>query len=150
MTPTLLSASSAAYLATPATTSDNASAPVDAQGPDYINAVAQLHTRLAPLELLQALQQIETDAGRQRPYPNAPRTLDLDLLLHGQTVCHTPQLTLPHPRLHQRWWSPRWWLWATQHTAALARPIRLPRATPPSWCRPTRATCRRSACSPST
>ena len=79
-----------------------ASAPVDARGPEFINAVVQLRTSLAPLVLLGALQSIENDAGRQRPYANAPRTLDLDLLLHGGTVCATPQLTLPHPRLHLR------------------------------------------------
>ena len=89
------------------------SAPVGAQGPDFINAVAQLRTGLPPLELLLALQQIETLAGRQRPYANAPRTLDLDLLLHGPTVCHTPQLTLPHPRLHQR----RFVLWPLHEIA---------------------------------
>jgi 2-amino-4-hydroxy-6-hydroxymethyldihydropteridine diphosphokinase len=79
-----------------------ASAPVDAQGPDFINAVAHLRTQLQPLALLAALQALELEAGRQRPYRNAPRTLDLDLLLHGQTVCHGPVLTLPHPRLHLR------------------------------------------------
>ena len=79
-----------------------ASAPVDAQGPEFINAVVQLRTSLAPLVLLAALQAIENKAGRQRPYRNAPRTLDLDLLSYGSTVCHTPQLTLPHPRLHLR------------------------------------------------
>lgn len=79
-----------------------ASAPVDATGPDYVNAVAALDTELAPLALLQALQAIEQAHGRQRPYHHAPRTLDLDLLLHGRTVLDTPVLTLPHPRLHQR------------------------------------------------
>ena len=78
------------------------SAPVGAAGPDFINAVAALDTTLAPLALLAALQAIEQQFGRQRPYPNAPRTLDLDLLLHGQTVLQTEVLTLPHPRLHQR------------------------------------------------
>ncbi len=78
------------------------SAPVDAGGPDFINAVAALDTMLAPLALLAALQAIEQHFGRQRPYPNAPRTLDLDLLLHGQTVLQSATLTLPHPRLHQR------------------------------------------------
>lgn len=73
-----------------------------ASGPEYLNAVALLHTRLAPLALLHALQAIEQAHGRQRPYPNAPRTLDLDLLLHGQAVLTTPELTLPHPRLHLR------------------------------------------------
>jgi 2-amino-4-hydroxy-6-hydroxymethyldihydropteridine diphosphokinase len=78
------------------------STPVDAQGPDFLNAVARLRTALAPPALLQALQRIEQAHGRQRPYPNAPRTLDLDLLLHGRTVLTSPALTLPHPRLHLR------------------------------------------------
>lgn len=78
------------------------SAPVDAAGPDFFNAVAALHTRLAPLPLLDALQAIELQFGRLRPYPNAPRTLDLDLLLLGDLQLHTPRLTLPHPRLHLR------------------------------------------------
>jgi 2-amino-4-hydroxy-6-hydroxymethyldihydropteridine diphosphokinase len=78
------------------------SAPVDAQGPDFINAVALLETTLSPLELLQSLQDVEAQFGRQRPYLNAPRTLDLDLLCYGQTVMQTPRLTLPHPRMHER------------------------------------------------
>lgn len=78
------------------------SAPVDAGGPDYINAVVALHTGLAPLALLDALQAIEHRFGRQRSYVNAPRTLDLDLLLFGDTVLQTPRLTVPHPRLHRR------------------------------------------------
>ena len=78
------------------------SAPVEAQGPDFINAVAELQTALEPQALLQALQAIEQAHGRQRPYHHAPRTLDLDLLLHGQRVLQTASLTLPHPRLHER------------------------------------------------
>ena len=78
------------------------SAPVDAVGPDFFNAVAELHTTLSPSALLQALQAIESACGRERPYRNAPRTLDLDLLLHGDTVLDTPALTLPHPRLQLR------------------------------------------------
>ncbi len=78
------------------------SAPINASGPDFFNAVAWLETSLPPIALLAALLAIEQDFGRQRPYPNAPRTLDLDLLLHGDTVLQTPGLTLPHPRLHQR------------------------------------------------
>lgn len=78
------------------------SAPVDAQGPDFINAVVELQTALSPMELLATLQAIELDFGRQRPYRNAPRTLDLDLLLHGDAHMDTQALTLPHPRLHQR------------------------------------------------
>lgn len=78
------------------------SAPVDAGGPDYVNAVAAIDTTLAPRDLLHALQAIELRFGRERPYPNAPRTLDLDLLLHGDTRLADPELTLPHPRLHLR------------------------------------------------
>ncbi len=78
------------------------SAPVDAGGPDFLNAVAALDTELPPLELLDALQAIELAHGRERPYRNAPRTLDLDLLLHGDQVLDTPRLTLPHPRLGER------------------------------------------------
>jgi 2-amino-4-hydroxy-6-hydroxymethyldihydropteridine diphosphokinase len=78
------------------------SAPVDAEGPAFINAVAELATPLEPIELLSALQAIEHAHGRQRPYRHAPRTLDLDLLLHGQRLAASPALTLPHPRLHQR------------------------------------------------
>jgi 2-amino-4-hydroxy-6-hydroxymethyldihydropteridine diphosphokinase len=78
------------------------SAPVDAGGPDFINAVAALHTRLSALDLLHALQAQEQAAGRQRPYRHAPRTLDLDLLLHGDTRLDTPELQLPHPRMMQR------------------------------------------------
>jgi len=79
-----------------------ASAPIDAGGPDYLNAVAELSTRLAPLALLDALQAIEQAAGRERPYRNAPRTLDLDLLAHGEQQLDTQRLTLPHPRIGER------------------------------------------------
>lgn len=78
------------------------SAPLDAGGADYLNAVARLRTTLAPVALLRALQAIEADAGRTRPYPNAPRTLDLDLLLYGDLELATDALVLPHPRLQQR------------------------------------------------
>jgi len=78
------------------------SAPVDAGGPDYVNAVAQLETTLdAPL-LLRALQSLEQAAGRERPYRNAPRTLDLDLLLYGSARIASAALTVPHPRLRER------------------------------------------------
>lgn len=79
-----------------------ASAPVDAGGPDYLNAVARLDTRLDPHDLLAALQRIETRFGRERPYANAPRTLDLDLLLAGDATVDTATLVVPHPRLHER------------------------------------------------
>ncbi len=78
------------------------SAPVDASGPDYLNAVACFDTTLSPPDLLVALQGIEKAHGRQRPYRNAPRTLDLDVLLYGDLQMATPTLTLPHPRLHER------------------------------------------------
>lgn len=77
-------------------------APVDASGPDYLNAVARLETGLAPAELLDALLHVEHLHGRERSYRNAPRTLDLDLLLHGDHLLSTDRLTVPHPRLHQR------------------------------------------------
>ncbi|MGE8659480.1 MAG: 2-amino-4-hydroxy-6-hydroxymethyldihydropteridine diphosphokinase [Achromobacter sp.] len=77
-------------------------APVDATGPDFVNAVAALETTLAPLDLLDRLQALELRHGRERPYRNAPRTLDLDLLLHGDTTLAHERLTLPHPRMHLR------------------------------------------------
>lgn len=78
------------------------SAPVEATGPDFVNAVVELDTLLAPLALLDALQTIELQHGRERPYRNAPRTLDLDLLLYGDQHLHTERLTLPHPRVTER------------------------------------------------
>lgn len=76
--------------------------PVDAEGPPFVNAVARLRTALSPQELLASLQAIEHLHGRVRPYPNAPRTLDLDLLLHGGQAHEGSGLTLPHPRMHRR------------------------------------------------
>lgn len=84
------------------------SAPVDSDGPDYLNAVARLDTGLAPRDLLVALQSIERRFGRERPYRHAPRTLDLDLLLAGDATLDVPAanggpaLVVPHPRLHER------------------------------------------------
>jgi 2-amino-4-hydroxy-6-hydroxymethyldihydropteridine diphosphokinase len=77
-------------------------APVDSSGDDYINAVAQVDTSLDAHALLAALQAIELAHGRERPYRNAPRTLDLDLLLYGDATIDTPDLTVPHPRMHER------------------------------------------------
>ncbi len=77
-------------------------APIDSSGPDYVNAVVRLETSLTAPALLQALQQIEADAGRTRPWHNAPRTLDLDLLLYGAAQIHSPQLEVPHPRMLER------------------------------------------------
>lgn len=76
--------------------------PVDAQGPVFINTVIAIDTTLDPLPLLDLLQAIEQHHGRERPYRNAPRTLDLDLLLYGTQTIETPRLTVPHPRMHQR------------------------------------------------
>ncbi len=78
------------------------SAPVDATGPDYLNAVAALQTQQSPEAFLQALQTLELAAGRERPYRNAPRTLDLDILLWGNAQLDTPALTVPHPRMYER------------------------------------------------
>lgn len=78
------------------------SAPVGAAGPDFVNAVAEVQTTLTAPALLQALQGLENAAGRERPYPNAPRTLDLDLLLYGDACIDGPRLVVPHPRMHQR------------------------------------------------
>ena len=78
------------------------SAPVDSDGADYGNAVVQVHTRLHAMALLAQLQAHEQHAGRTRPYRNAPRTLDLDLLLYGQATIQSPTLTVPHPRMLQR------------------------------------------------
>lgn len=77
-------------------------APVDATGPDFINAVAEVATTLTAPDLLDALQAIESSEGRERPYRNAPRTLDLDVLLYGDARIDSPRLTVPHPRMHER------------------------------------------------
>ena len=73
-----------------------------ADQPDFVNAVAQLETRLPAKELLAELQAIEARHGRERSYANAPRTLDLDLLLFGEELVSEPDLTVPHPRMHER------------------------------------------------
>lgn len=78
------------------------SAPLDAAGPDYVNAVAELRTTLEPPLLLARLHALEQSRGRERPFTNAPRTLDLDLLLFGDRQSHDPRCLLPHPRLHRR------------------------------------------------
>ena len=78
------------------------SAPHEATGPDYINAVVALDTHLTAPELLAELQGLERAAGRQRPYHHAPRTLDLDLLTFGEGRIDSPRLTVPHPRMGER------------------------------------------------
>ena len=78
--------------------------PIDSSGPDYVNAVMTVSTQLSAEELLRGLFEIEDAALRVRPVGvhNAPRTLDLDLLLYGEEVRDTEFLRLPHPRMHQR------------------------------------------------
>jgi 2-amino-4-hydroxy-6-hydroxymethyldihydropteridine diphosphokinase len=79
------------------------SAPVGyAAQADFVNAVAQLETGLPAERLLGELREIEARHGRKRSFPNAPRTLDLDLLLYGEAALSLPQLEIPHPRLHER------------------------------------------------
>jgi len=70
--------------------------------PDFINAAAALETQLAPRVLLDALLEIERRHGRTREFANAPRTLDLDLLLYGTLQIDEPGLIVPHPRVHLR------------------------------------------------
>jgi 2-amino-4-hydroxy-6-hydroxymethyldihydropteridine diphosphokinase len=76
--------------------------PIDSSGPDYVNAVVEVETVLTAPDLLSALQRIEYETGRTRPYRNAPRSLDLDLLLYGEACIDSPTLIVPHPRMLQR------------------------------------------------
>ena len=77
-------------------------APFEAAGPDFVNAVVAVLTRLNVHALLHHLQQLEIDAGRQRAHRNAPRTLDLDILLYGDASIASPTLQVPHPRMGER------------------------------------------------
>jgi len=70
--------------------------------PEFLNAVAELDTGLAPELLLENLQKIEKRHGRERPFAGSPRTLDLDLLLFGDQILSSPGLTVPHPHMHER------------------------------------------------
>ena len=70
--------------------------------PEFVNAVARIETRLAPRDLLEQLLSIERAHGRVRDFPNAPRTLDLDILLYGERTVREPGLTIPHPRMLER------------------------------------------------
>ena len=92
--------SSSLYKTAPLDTDSGGESP--APGEDYLNAVAEIDTGLSAPDLLNHLQQIEQQAGRERPYRNAPRTLDLDLLLFGNGRIESERLTLPHPRMAQR------------------------------------------------
>ena len=78
--------------------------PVGGSGPQamFLNAAAAGDTTLTPRTLLEALLAIEAQRGRERPYVNAPRTLDLDLILHGDQVLVEPGLVVPHPRFRER------------------------------------------------
>ena len=77
-------------------------APIEADGDDYVNAVAQIQTELTAPDLLEALFELEQQFGRARPYVNAPRTLDLDILLYGEQRIDSAALTIPHPRMTMR------------------------------------------------
>ena len=78
------------------------SAPIESSGPDYINAVVEVRTVMTAPELLACLHRIEAQAGRERPFRNAPRTLDIDILLYGDGHIASPALTIPHPRMASR------------------------------------------------
>ena len=79
------------------------SAPVGYAGqPDFVNAVAGVDTGLSPRALLDALLAVERSHGRLRTFPNAPRILDLDVLVYGELQLHEHGLTIPHPRMHER------------------------------------------------
>lgn len=97
---TQLRQSSSVYKTAPLDT--DADEPSPAPGDDYLNAVVEIETGLTAPALLDHLQQIEQQAGRERPYRNAPRTLDLDLLLYGSARIESERLTVPHSRMWQR------------------------------------------------
>jgi 2-amino-4-hydroxy-6-hydroxymethyldihydropteridine diphosphokinase len=78
------------------------SAPVEALGGDYINAVIEIETQLTPYGLLHVCQAIEQEFGRERPYANAPRTLDLDILFYEGVTQNETELMLPHPKIIER------------------------------------------------
>jgi 2-amino-4-hydroxy-6-hydroxymethyldihydropteridine diphosphokinase len=81
---------------------ETAPEPPDPRSPWYVNGVARLRGNADPAALLAALQAIEAGAGRVRPYPNAPRTLDLDIIAMGGLVRDAPDPVIPHPRAHLR------------------------------------------------
>jgi 2-amino-4-hydroxy-6-hydroxymethyldihydropteridine diphosphokinase len=81
---------------------ETAPEPPDPGSPWYVNGVVRLHGAADPLALLTALQAIEAEAGRERPYPNAPRTLDLDIIAVGDLIRAAPDPVIPHPRAHLR------------------------------------------------
>ena len=71
----------------------------------YVNAVWETETKLSPRELLTFLQNVENEFGRERPYENAPRTLDLDILFYDREMINEPDLIIPHPRVHERYFA---------------------------------------------
>ncbi|WP_410497607.1 2-amino-4-hydroxy-6-hydroxymethyldihydropteridine diphosphokinase [Chitinibacter sp. S2-10] len=86
-----------------ASSSFYASAPVGyADQPDFVNAVCAVETELTAADLLAALLALELQQGRERSFKNAPRTLDLDVVLYGDQIIDLPQLKIPHPRMHLR------------------------------------------------
>lgn len=97
---TRVSRASSLYKTAPLNTDSASESP--ASGEDYLNAVVALQTRLTAPALLDALQALELQAGRERTYRNAPRTLDLDVLLYGDARVESTRLTVPHPRMIQR------------------------------------------------
>ena len=97
---TRVSAVSSVYRTAPMNSSDGRESA--ATGPDYFNAVVALTTGLHAPALLDQLQRLEQQAGRERPYRNAPRTLDLDLLRYGSARMESARLQVPHPRMMQR------------------------------------------------
>lgn len=115
------------------------SAPVEATGPDYVNAVIAVSTCLCAPDLLEQLQKIEQSAGRERSTRNAPRTLDLDVLLFGSARIDSPALTVPHPRMTQRAFvlyplaeiAPEWTEMAHSPGMAAQRIARIERSMPP-------------------
>ena len=70
--------------------------------PPFLNAVCRIWTRLTAFELLAEARRAQADASGARPFPNGPRALDIDILLHGRAVLDAPGLTLPHPRMMER------------------------------------------------
>jgi 2-amino-4-hydroxy-6-hydroxymethyldihydropteridine diphosphokinase len=70
--------------------------------PAFLNMVIKVETEKVPLDLLRKLREVEQSLHRERTFPNAPRTIDLDLLLYNDVILETPELTVPHPRLHER------------------------------------------------
>lgn len=78
------------------------SAPIDATGDDFVNSVIAITTNLNPLTLLKLCQSVEDSFGRERPFPNAPRTIDIDILTYDKEEHNLPELTIPHPRMTER------------------------------------------------